>query len=147
MQEQATTWDLRGIDYSIDAATRMYAMFLLLMVIWSLVSSVKFWWLTSSFRSESQARLSGLWGSLTENDLNEVRKRSSSIAERLPESGLRVWSGLKPEDPKAAYVENFPAANTEFAYRISCLRGIGQNLLRLTILALIATGGWLCSQT
>jgi hypothetical protein len=128
MQEQATTWDLRSIDYSIDGATRLYVVFLLLFVIWSVVASVKFWWLTSTFGSESKARLSDLWICVVKNDLDEVRRRSSRIAKRLPESGLTVSSSLKPEDARAHYVEAFSAANIEFVCRISCLRATSHNV-------------------
>lgn len=97
MQESSTSWDLRTIDYTIDSATKTYVFFLLVVVIWSVVTSVRFWWTTTAFRGDSRVNLSKLWASFAKNDLEEVRRLSSKIAKRLPEFGLSAWSSLKAE--------------------------------------------------
>jgi hypothetical protein len=142
MQDSAPTWDPRYIDSSIDDATRIYLVFLLVVVIWSVVASVRFWWMTSAFRSDSKAKLPRLWSSFKQNDLEEVRRLSSRISQRLPEFGLSVWSNLKVEDSRLAYIESFSAAQVHFQYAVSRLQITSENLLRLVVLTLIFASGW-----
>jgi len=143
MQDSATTWDLRNVDYTIDGATQIYLLFLLVVAIWSVIASVRFWWMTSAFRSESRVNLSRCWSSFMQNDFDEVRRLSSNIPARLPEYGISAWSRLNAQDPKSAYIESFSAAQAHFQYAVSKLGATSRNLYRLMMLTLILTASWL----
>jgi hypothetical protein len=142
MQESTTTWDLRTVDYTFDGVTRVYVFFLLVVVIWSIVTSVRFWWMTSALFGDSGVNLSRLWDSFAQNDLEEVHRLSSKIAKRLPEYGLSAWSNLKAEDSKSAYIECFSVAQVHFQSAVSRLQATSQNLFRLIVLTLIFACGW-----
>jgi hypothetical protein len=120
----------------------MYVVFLLVVAVWSVVASVRFWWKTSAFRSDSKANLTRFWSSFKQNDLEEVRRLSSEIPKRLPEYGLSVWSQLKAEDPIPAYIESFSAAQVHFQYAVSRLQATSKSLFRLIVVTLIFASGW-----
>lgn len=143
MQQPAINWDLRG-DVYIDGATKLYLAFLLLLVIWSLIATLRFWWLTSG--NDYEAKLSNLWAALAGDDLEEVRTLSFGIATHLPEAGLSLWASLKAEDPKETYIQSFAAAHVNFQYRISQLQSISRSLMRLIVLTVIVTSGWFFRQ-
>lgn len=145
MQGSTAAFEAGATDFWYDIPTHLLFLVWLIAAIWSVASGIQFWWLTSTLRGSSKAKLSRLWESLTVGDLNEARRLSSKIAKRLPESGLSAWSSLKTEDPME-FVETFSAADVDFHFKLSRLRGIGRNILRLMVLVLIATGSWLFDQ-
>jgi hypothetical protein len=144
--QTSPSWDLRGVDYYVDGANRLYVLTLFFSVIWSLLAFLRFCWHTRPFQVSVGKTLRKLQDCLSEETFVELAKAAAQIPAAHLLRGFRPWSTLSVEQLSSHSLILFRAAGVEFRYIVAKLRSTSQNLRRLSGFVLIFSAIWLSHQ-
>lgn len=137
-------WDLRSIEQVPTLADRLYALYVLLLMVMCIAWIAELWRLLGFSSRHTRWRLKQALQQLSEGQVSALAGIAAKLRKATPEAGLRRWAGIAPDSSRPMFLQAITDADEHFKIVAGRIELILSHMRRSLVFSGILLGAFAC---